>query len=187
MKRFYQFILIVTFLPLSWLLLQVVHELGHVIGAYSTGGGVTRVFLHPLIISATAVLPNPHPVIVVWMGPLVGTLLPLTIWAIVKYTKLSGVYLYQFFAGFCLIANGVYIGAGSFYLAGDTDDLVFYGTPNWQMILFGVIAIPLGLYLWNNLGTHFGLGKGKGEVNKQAAIISCSLLLAVIVLELATY
>jgi len=28
-------------------------------------------------------------------------------------------------------------------------------------VAFGVIAFPLGLFLWSGLGTHFGLGKAR--------------------------
>jgi hypothetical protein len=42
-----------------------------------TGGTVERVVLHPLSISRTDVSPNPHPVAVVWLGPIVGSVVPL--------------------------------------------------------------------------------------------------------------
>ncbi len=41
MTRFWQFLLIATFLPLCWLLMQAVHELGHASDAWATGGTVT--------------------------------------------------------------------------------------------------------------------------------------------------
>jgi predicted Zn-dependent protease len=37
----------------SWLGMQAVHELGHVLGAWWTDGDVSRVVLHPLSISRT--------------------------------------------------------------------------------------------------------------------------------------
>src|SRR5208282_6187597 len=98
--------LIGTFLPLCWLAMMAVHELGHVVGAVATGGRVERVVLHPLTISRTDVSPNPHPLMVVWAGPSVGVLLPLAFLSAAKLSKLTWTYLAQFFAGFCLIANG---------------------------------------------------------------------------------
>jgi hypothetical protein len=41
-KRFHQFILIGSLL-LSWLAMTVVHEFGHVVGAWLTGGTVAKV------------------------------------------------------------------------------------------------------------------------------------------------
>src|SRR5262245_57017457 len=112
MKRLRQGLLIVATLLASWLGMQQVHELGHVIGAGLTGGRVARVVLHPLTISRTDLADNPHPLLVVWAGPVLGALLPLLLWAAVA--RLPGAFLVRFFAGFCLVANGVYIGCGSF-------------------------------------------------------------------------
>ena len=42
MKRIEQAILIATFLGFSWLAMQAVHELGHVVGAWLTRAEVTR-------------------------------------------------------------------------------------------------------------------------------------------------
>ncbi len=77
MKRIEQAILIATFLSFSWLAMQAVHELGHLVGAWLTGAEVTMVVLHPCTISRTDLGRNPHPSVVVWAGPLVGAVLPL--------------------------------------------------------------------------------------------------------------
>ena len=42
-------ILIFSMLVASWLAMQVVHEFGHVLAAWATGGEVTRVVLQPLV------------------------------------------------------------------------------------------------------------------------------------------
>src|SRR5208337_624939 len=72
MNRLHQVLLIGTFLPLCWMAMMAVHELGHVVAAVATGGKVEKVVLHPLMISRTDVSPNPSPLIVVWAGPIVG-------------------------------------------------------------------------------------------------------------------
>jgi hypothetical protein len=59
----------------------------------------------------------------------------------------------RFFAGFCLIANGAYIGLGSFGRIGDCGEMLRTGTPLWVMIAFGLLTIPHGLYLWHGLGS----------------------------------
>ncbi|MEZ6046089.1 MAG: M50 family metallopeptidase [Planctomycetaceae bacterium] len=67
------FILIAALLlPASWLSMMIVHEAGHMLSAMLTGGQIEKVVLHPLAISRTDVSPNPHPVWVVWGGPLLG-------------------------------------------------------------------------------------------------------------------
>jgi hypothetical protein len=103
----------------AWLGMQQVHELGHVLGAAATGGRVERVVLHPLTISRTDVAENRRPLVVVWAGPLVGILLPLVLWGATALLRLRLAFLLRFFAGFCLIANGAYIGAGSLGRVGD--------------------------------------------------------------------
>lgn len=80
MQRFHQVILIASTLLGSWLGMQAVHEFGHVVGAWLTGGQVDRVVLHPLTISRTDLARNPHPLLVVWAGPVFGCLLPLDAW-----------------------------------------------------------------------------------------------------------
>jgi hypothetical protein len=42
-KRFHQFILIGSLLLLSWLAMMVVHEFGHVVGAWLTGSTIAKV------------------------------------------------------------------------------------------------------------------------------------------------
>ena len=103
MQRFYQLVFIVSLLALSWFGMMAVHELGHVLGAVASGGSVTRVVLYPLAISRTDVSPNPYPGLVVWLGPLVGCLLPLTFFALVprRFVTLRSTAQYDFAAEKC--------------------------------------------------------------------------------------
>ena len=150
--------LLLICLPLlAWLLMQVVHELGHVIAAWATGGKVERVVLHPLMISRTDVSGSGLPLSVVWAGPVFGSLLPVAIWVLLAAFRSPFAWLARFFAGFCLLANGLYIGIGSFDRIGDAGDLMQHGSPIWTLWLFGAIAAPLGLALWNGLGKKLGI------------------------------
>lgn len=184
MRRSDQVILIVTFLAFSWLAMQAVHELGHVVGAWVTGAEVIKVALHPGIISRTDLGYNPHPALVVWAGPVLGAVLPVLVFLAARACRAPGVYLFRFFAGFCLIANGVYIAFGSADGAADTGVMMQHGSPYWVMIIFGILTVLPGLYLWHSQGKHFGLGEAGGKVNRQAAIVSALLLLAVVGVEL---
>jgi len=91
----------------------------------------------------------------------------------------------QFYAGFCSVANGAYIGVGSFGKIGDAGDMLRHGSPAWLLWLFGVAGLSVGLYLWNGLGAHFGLGAAAGKVDHRAAYVSCGLLLLTVILESA--
>src|SRR5205823_1645007 len=98
----------------SWIGMLVVHEFGHIITAWLTGGGIIKVSLPLLGFSQTIVWPNPHELLVVWSGPVFGAGMPLIIGAMLKLVTRPMPDLWRFFTGFCLIANGAYIGAGAF-------------------------------------------------------------------------
>jgi hypothetical protein len=184
MQRIHQWILIAATLLGSWLGMQLVHEFGHVLGLWATGGRVAKVVFHPLTISRTDPDPaaNPRPLAVVWAGPLLGVALPVLAWLAAAVVRLSGAYLPRFFAGFCLIANGAYIGAGSFDRVGDCGEMVRHGSPVWLLWLFGAVTVPAGLGLWHRLGPHFGLGSARGRVSARAAYVSlaCFVVLAAV-------
>ena len=184
MKRVNQAILLASFIPFCWLAFMAFHELGHIIVGLSTGGTVTKVVLHPLAISRTDVSPNPNPLAVVWAGPIIGVLMPVLIWAGFHKFKLAGDYLARFLAGFCLIANGAYIGVGSFENIGDAGDMLKYGSPIWLLWFFGVATVPIGFLIWHQLGPKFGLGDSDGQVDEWAAYVSLGLFT---VLFLATF
>lgn len=135
--------------------MMAVHEFGHVVGALVTGGTVTSVVVHPLAISRTDVAPNPYPAIVVWLGPIVGCVLPLLLLQVCRRLKLLDVWLQllRFFCGFCLVANGAYILFGSFDQVGDCRQMLQTGSPLWLLIAFGVVTLSCGFVIWHRLGT----------------------------------
>lgn len=153
MQRFHQLLFASCLIALCWLGMMAVHELGHIVGAVATGGKVVRVVLHPLTISRTDVAPNPRPGVVVWMGPIVGCVVPLAMLMLVPRRWTVWWNIARFFAGFCLIANGAYIGLGSFAQVGDCGEMLRTGTPLWVMMAFGVATAPAGFYLWHRLGS----------------------------------
>ncbi len=177
-------ILIPATLLAAWLGMQQIHELGHVLGAWLTGGRVERVVLHPLSFSRTDLAHNPHPLIVVWAGPVVGVLLPQIVWLAAERFKLPGAFVLRFFAGFCLLANGLYIGVGSFDKVGDCGELLRNGAHVWQLWLFGLVTAPLGLRLWHGLGPKFGLGNEPQAVSRQHVIGVAIAIIGLLVIAL---
>ena len=179
-----QVILIASFIPFCWLAFMAVHELGHVVAGLATGGSVTKVVVHPLSISRTDVSPNPNPLVAVWAGPIIGIFLPIVIWGVFWKLRIPGDYLAKFFAGFCLIGNGAYIGIGSFDNIGDAGDMMNHGSPIWALWLFGILTVPIGFLFWHRLGPKFGLGESNGKVDGWAAYTSLGIFVA---LFLATF
>tara|TARA_R110002020_G_scaffold106298_1_gene247412 strand:+ start:264 stop:806 length:543 start_codon:yes stop_codon:yes gene_type:complete len=138
-------------LILSWYGMEAVHEFGHVIHARVAGGTVNSVSIPLWGISCTHIKPNPYPVFVVWGGPIWGSLIPITFWLVVRkyFRQLFFSNAVAFFAGFCCIANGAYLGFGWMDHVGDAGDLLREGVSVGWLIGFGMIACVSGLTIWH--------------------------------------
>ena len=143
----------------AWLLMMLVHEAGHVVGAICSGGHVTRVMWSPLSLSRTDVEPNPQPLVVTWAGPMLGATIPLLIAGLCSRWRLG--YLLTFFAGFCLIANGAYLAIGALSPAGDAKDLLRLGIPRWVLIGVGTPMLIAGFWLWHRVSPRFKLARSE--------------------------
>jgi len=128
-----------------------VHELGHILHALASGGRVIHVSFPPFGFSQTFVDPNPHPLIVAWGGPMWGVCLPALMLLVVRVLLRRVPKLLWFFTGFCLIANGAYIGLGWMKSSGDAHDLMRSGAPLYTLILFGVVTFASGLLCWHQI------------------------------------
>ena len=180
--RVYQCLFLTGLLPLCWLGMMAVHEAGHVCGALLTGGSIDRVVLSPLTISRTELSVNPHPLIVVWAGPLCGVLLPVTLLVVLHLIRRRPSGVIQFFVGFCLIANGAYISGGSFGHIGDCGVMLRHGSPAWLLYLFGAVTVPTGFWLWHRLGSLREFVQDPSRVSPRMAHVSAVLCVAVLVL-----
>ena len=132
--------------------MMAVHEAGHVLHAWVSGGTVLTVRVPLVGFSITEFSTNPRPHFVAWGGAVWGSVLPLLVWAVFRALRWRGRAAAQFFAGFCLTANGVYLGVGWVTGAGDAGDLITHGTPVGVMVAFGLVCSCAGLYLWHLLG-----------------------------------
>ena len=140
-----------------WWLMMATHEAGHVFAAWATGGQIDRVELSPLAFSHTELITNPEPMMVVWAGPVCGVIAPLLLWLGVLFQRKRkwasrDLQTTTFLAGFCLVANGGYIGLGWLDRVGDTNEMLHLGTPIPVMIAFGLVSTCGGLALWHRLG-----------------------------------
>ena len=96
-----------------------------------------------------------------------------------------GRYIAQFFAGFCLIANGAYISIGWIDQVGDCGEMIRTGTPIWAMLLFGAVTIPIGLLLWHRLGPIKQFIARPSMITRRMACIAAAILAVVVVIEFA--
>jgi hypothetical protein len=152
-SRVVRAILLPAYLYACWLGMMAVHELGHVLHAWVSGGVVSAVRVPLAGFSITVLSSNPHPHFVAWGGAVWGCALPVAAW-LAWPGRWRGLRALQFFAGFCLLANGAYLGMGWTMRAGDAADLVRYRTPVWVLVLVGLCGGASGLYLWHRLGVE---------------------------------
>ncbi|MCL2744049.1 MAG: hypothetical protein FWE67_09365 [Planctomycetaceae bacterium] len=152
--RFCRWIFILLFLTICWYGMLAVHELGHILAAWSSGATVVSVVLLP--ISQTQTSNVEYPLFVYGAGAVVGTVLPVLLWLIACWFRWRTAYLFRFFAGFCLAANGAYIGV-DFHETGPTDAglLIEHGASRWILVLFSVLCVPSGLFLWHGQSQCF--------------------------------
>ncbi|MEM8672024.1 MAG: hypothetical protein AAGG48_31195 [Planctomycetota bacterium] len=116
------------------------HECGHIAGGMACGATLTDVDLAPWRLPYSLHSPDPHPLVTLWAGPLLGIAVPLVIaWIIRKRWA-------WFIADFCLLANGVYLALA--WLSGDrfldTPRLLAAGAPPVTIVLYCALAIGLG-------------------------------------------
>lgn len=188
MYRFNQILLIASTVIASWLAMQAVHELGHVLAAWLTGAKVERVVLRLFGLSRTDVTDNLQPLAVAWGGPIFGVTLPVAAMLLgvglgqTARERFLPVFVLRFFAGFCLIANGVYIGLGSFDRIGDCGEMLGNGARLWQLWVFGVLTAPAGLALWHGQGRYFGIGAKPDEIEARSVWGAMGACVALIVL-----
>ena len=178
--KLWQWLLICSTILVSWLGMMIVHEAGHATVAMITGGHVQRVVLPVIGFSRTDVFPNSRPLAVAWGGPVLGEVLPALALVMGVLLRWPAASLLRFFTGFCFVANGAYIGAASFHQEGDAYPMLLFGSKPWQLWIFGIISLTIGLWLWNSLGKFFGIGPKAKDVNKMHAL-GIAILLGVIV------
>lgn len=166
MRRPLPIVFVAAALSAAWLGMTALHELGHVLNAWLSGGHVTSVELPPRGLGHTLVSPNPHPQFVAWGGACWGSVLSMTPMLFTRRRALVQ-WFARFFAGMCLIANGVYVGLGGFFGdrngADDAHELLRQGAPVWQLVVFGALAMAAGLAVWHRLGPRIGLSRAADE------------------------
>ena len=151
-RRFRDYFTLGLLLYPSWLALMGVHEFGHVLHAWLSGGHVSGVHFGLFEFSRSELSFDPHPQFVAWGGPIWGCLIPLMIYGAAVAMRLRLQRFLCFFSGLCLIVNGAYIGIGWIDKAGDAGTLLRHGAPPWVMSLAGLASMAGGLLLWHRVG-----------------------------------
>lgn len=85
--------------------------------------------------------------------------------------RLRTAYLVWVIAGFCLIANGAYIGFGTIRPIGDAEELIAHGMPRGPMAAFGLLAFAGGFWIWDRISPRFGFGTAPAEISAWHAYV----------------
>jgi len=138
-----RFAIFATLLAAAWVVMTFTHECGHIIGGMICGATLTDFDLVPWRMPYSLHSPDPHPLVTLWAGPLIGVAVPLAAAAIIRKRWA------WFVADFCLIANGGYLALA--WLSGDrfldTPRLLDAGTHPATIVIYCILTIGTG-YAW---------------------------------------
>lgn len=131
----------VVLLVVSWIVMTFTHETGHVIGGWISGATLTDLDLAPWRMPYSLHSPDPHPLVTLWSGPVLGVLVPLALAAVIRRPWV------WFIADFCLLANGIYLALA--WASGDR----FLDTP--RLLDAGAVPLSIVLYCTLTIGSGY--------------------------------
>lgn len=124
----------------SWCVMTFVHELGHILCGYACGGTLTDADLLPWRLPYSFFEPDPHPLVTLWGGPILGVMIPVAIAFLIRANWM------WFIATFCMLANGAYLltawVSGDRHL--DTPKLLEHGANPISIAIYCLLTIGLG-------------------------------------------
>lgn len=131
---------LVVFLTASWCVMTFVHESGHIVCGYACGGILKSFDLVPWHLPYSIFEPDPHPLVTLWGGPILGVAIPASLAFVIRRDWM------WFVAYFCTLANGAYLAtawvSGDRFL--DTQKLLEHGAHPFSIALFSLLTILFG-------------------------------------------
>lgn len=136
------------------------HELGHVLAAWMTGGRVQALHLHPFTTSYTNISPDPSPLLTHAAGVTLGPLAGLACIALGR--RFEGTYAVPLYTtGVATFAtSGIYLVVGTLTGAGDARVLLDLGMPALGLLLAGGALVAAAFRLALPVVSLLGLSPG---------------------------
>ncbi|ELP33740.1 hypothetical protein RBSWK_02286 [Rhodopirellula baltica SWK14] len=130
----------------SWIVMTLTHELGHIVGGWSGGANLVDLELSPWRLPYSIHSPDPHPLLTLWSGPILGVVVPVFAAAVIRRRPV------WFVADFCILANGSYLALA--WVAGDphldTPRLFQSGATTLSVVAYCILTICLGYVRFRN-------------------------------------
>ena len=127
--------------------MTVTHELGHVLAGLLGQGKLLDLELRPWRLPHSQFVGDRFPLITVWAGPVLGSLVPLAMACLVQRKAV------WFIAWFCLLANGLYLFLGLFSDGSelDTRKMIRAGTPTTVVAFIAAAAAAFGYWKFRQI------------------------------------
>jgi hypothetical protein len=123
------------------------HELGHILSGWLSGGEFRYIDVYPFHFSTTILQPNPYPGLVTWSGLLLGWALPLLtipFW----HVEWSGIGpALQSWSAYCWLAFGAYLALAAGESLSDTGQLMTAGWSVSILFVVGAVVASGGYYI----------------------------------------
>ena len=128
----------------TWLSSMFVHEMGHVLSGWLSGGEFRYIDVYPFHFSTTILQPNPHPALVTWSGLLLGWGVPLLTIPLWKAQRASVGAILQSWSAYCWLAFGAYLALAAGESLSDTGQLLTEGWPVALLVGMGAMVAIIG-------------------------------------------
>ena len=130
----------VILLAASWCVMTFLHESGHILCDWASGGTLQQADVAPWHLPHSSFDPDPQPLVTLWGGPILGALVPLTVALLARRDWM------WFIAYFCVLANGSYLAVAWFtgerHL--DTPKLLHHGAHPATIAAYCALTIGAG-------------------------------------------
>lgn len=128
----------------GWVVMNFAHETGHLIGGWLGGATLRSTELRPWRLAYSLHEPDPHPLLTLWAGPVLGVLMPLVLAVFSRHRFI------WFLSNFCMLANGIYIAiswiTGDRFL--DSPRLIQEGAWSISLVAYCLFTIVPGYFLF---------------------------------------